>query len=343
MAQVTKYLPLDSSYFSEIKIIESVIDVGNITQDQNVCHYHQVQNIGTVHVVMVNIKSGCECHLPDYKKQLIDPYQIAWIGGCYNPSNRPGPFNHSITFEGNFKSTPEIIRIKGNVLPDSAKSSLKIVYENPWEIPVRGTYHGTFTIENTTDSKLHVDSIVGVKIENKNKIILWPNEKQTIKYTLYSSFQGMICRTIRLHYTVDNQIQQTEVLNLFTQCVDIATYLRLDYAYYYKYPDPNLELQYDRTFYDVDTLTNYGQFEITFMFKNVGEQPVQIIDIETNNDASEVYFDWDKDEYAPGESGMIQIRFERPSSQGDFTYNYTVIAKGMMHQELKIKGYVKPE
>jgi hypothetical protein len=77
----------------------------------------EVKNTGDKPLVIQNITASCGCTTPDWTKAPIAPNEKGVITAIYDPANRPGIFNKTLTVYSN--SIPEVIVlvIKGEVIP----------------------------------------------------------------------------------------------------------------------------------------------------------------------------------------------------------------------------------
>jgi len=74
-------------------------------------------NTGSVPIIIKQVKSSCGCTSPSWTKTPVAPGKTGVIRAEYNPKNRPGPFNKSLTVISNTQPTTNILRIKGTVTP----------------------------------------------------------------------------------------------------------------------------------------------------------------------------------------------------------------------------------
>jgi len=72
-------------------------------------------NKGTSPIIINQVRSSCGCTSPDWSKAPVAPGQKGYIKATFNPKNRPGPFNKSITVTANTNPAITILRIKGSV------------------------------------------------------------------------------------------------------------------------------------------------------------------------------------------------------------------------------------
>ncbi|MBN1985353.1 MAG: DUF1573 domain-containing protein [Prolixibacteraceae bacterium] len=72
-------------------------------------------NKGQVPLVLNNVRASCGCTTPGWTKEPVAPGSAGEIKVSYNPKNRPGSFNKSVTVQSNAENATVVLRIKGSV------------------------------------------------------------------------------------------------------------------------------------------------------------------------------------------------------------------------------------
>lgn len=100
-----------------IKFSETSHDFGNINEtDGKVNYSFEVTNIGKADLLITNVHTSCGCAASDWSKIPIEPREKGFVKVTFNPENRPGNFNKSITVNNNSNESPILLSIKGNVV-----------------------------------------------------------------------------------------------------------------------------------------------------------------------------------------------------------------------------------
>ncbi len=73
------------------------------------------KNEGTVPLILSNVRASCGCTTPKWTREPVAPGATGEIQVSYNPKNRPGSFNKSVTVTSNATVQTTILRITGNV------------------------------------------------------------------------------------------------------------------------------------------------------------------------------------------------------------------------------------
>ena len=72
-------------------------------------------NQGTVPLVLNNVQASCGCTTPEWTRQPVAPGQKGMIKVSYDPRNRPGSFNKSVTVQSNADNPVVVLTISGTV------------------------------------------------------------------------------------------------------------------------------------------------------------------------------------------------------------------------------------
>lgn len=72
-------------------------------------------NDGQVPLVLNNVRASCGCTTPKWTRQPVAPGKEGEIQVSYDPRNRPGSFNKSVTVTSNAENPTVVLRITGKV------------------------------------------------------------------------------------------------------------------------------------------------------------------------------------------------------------------------------------
>lgn len=138
---------------------ETVHDFGKIKEaDGTVSTTFSFTNTGSQPVIIGRVNASCGCTTPTWTKKPIVPGGKGMIKAAFDPRNRPGNFNKSITVYSNALESPIILRIKGQVEPKP--KAIEDIYRHQMG-PLRlKTNHAAFTrVYNTQTKKETVDVV----------------------------------------------------------------------------------------------------------------------------------------------------------------------------------------
>ena len=102
-----------------IVVDKKVHDFGTIKEaDGNVSAVFKITNKTKEPIVLTDAKASCGCTTPKWTKEPIAPGKQGQIKATYNPANRPGAFNKTITVSSNGSPSTLTLNIKGEVVKD---------------------------------------------------------------------------------------------------------------------------------------------------------------------------------------------------------------------------------
>lgn len=123
---------------------ETIHDFGEMKEDGGrVSYSFQFTNTGGQPLVIHNVKASCGCTSPDWTRNPIPPGGKGYVKATFDPRNRPGNFNKTVTVASNAKNPTVVLRIVGKVLPREKR--MEDIYPNVLG-PIRiETSHMAFT------------------------------------------------------------------------------------------------------------------------------------------------------------------------------------------------------
>ena len=103
---------------AEISFNETIIDYGTIENGEDGKRTFEFKNIGNAPLIFSRIFSSCGCTIPKKPEKPILPGESGLIQVEYD-TKRTGLFQKAITVNSNAKTPNIILRIKGEVLPET--------------------------------------------------------------------------------------------------------------------------------------------------------------------------------------------------------------------------------
>ena len=93
-------------------------DFGKVNEGDGAASYDfQFTNVGTTPLIIQSVKTPCDCTTPEWTKQPIRPGETGFIKVSYDVKGRPGVIDKTITVHSNSSSSPDNLRIIGEVIP----------------------------------------------------------------------------------------------------------------------------------------------------------------------------------------------------------------------------------
>lgn len=108
-------------------------DFGEIQEvDGPVTFVFNYTNGGATPLVLHNVQASCGCTTPEWTRTPIQPKGSGSIKVTFNPQNRPGSFNKTITVQSNAQNPVTTLRITGNVIqkPRTMEDEYPVIMEN---------------------------------------------------------------------------------------------------------------------------------------------------------------------------------------------------------------------
>ena len=101
-----------------MKVSSAEHDFGKFREEAGRQTYNfTVMNTGDQPLVIQNIVASCGCTTPEWTKNPIPPKGSGTITAIYDPANRPGVFNKTLSVYTNSKPEVVVLAIKGEVIP----------------------------------------------------------------------------------------------------------------------------------------------------------------------------------------------------------------------------------
>ncbi|MBR5983289.1 MAG: DUF1573 domain-containing protein [Bacteroidales bacterium] len=134
-------------------------------------------NVGEEPLVLTNVKASCGCTATDYTKEPIQKGKKGFVKASYNPQNRPGKFNKSITVTSNCEAPTTILTISGEVTP--REKSIEDYYPKDFSGLRLRTAH--LAMNNVLNTEVKTDTIGVVNMTEAPMKVTFQNVPQHIK------------------------------------------------------------------------------------------------------------------------------------------------------------------
>lgn len=304
---------------------KSAHDFGTVREDVGLVEYDFFFiNTGNIPLKIENVKASCGCTTPAWTKDDIIPGDSGFIKIQYNPLNRPGPFNKTITVTSNAEPNVSVLAIEGNVLPKPETiadefphqiGNLRFRYKilNMGNITTRDTVFRKFPVYNDGQSIIvFSERVVGpdhIRVEFEPKI-LTPGRRGNITLTYDPAIKG------ELGFSSDNII-------IFTNEKEDSNKQFNVYATVEEYFPPLREeelavapkITFDKTIHDFGSLEQGKVVDTEFLFYNEGKQDLNIRQAKAVCNCTAIKLE--KETIGPGESAKILVEFDTSAIIGN--------------------------
>ena len=337
---------------ARIEFPEKVHDFGEVPeQGGSVQHTFEFTNTGELPVEILGVQASCGCTTPSWTKEEIAPGEKGMVVAEYNPLNRPGVFNKTLTLTTSADPNPLILTIKGTVKPrprtaeddfPTAVGDLRVKY--------RGFNLGKVTTEAPVTKVFEVYNQGEKALEFKEDVLAPDHIKVTFRpKEIAPQSRGEIVVTYdvkarnELGWVSDNIVfftneAEPENRKSFSVMATIEEYFPpMTEEELAKAP----RLQLDKRVYDFRKAKEGELVETSFQITNTGKQPLNIRKTKANCGCT--VSAPEKDTLAPGESSQIKVTFNTKGRRGNQYKTITIFSNDPMAptQTVTIKGEVE--
>ncbi len=157
---------------TKMKVSETEHDFGKFKEEAGRQTFDfVVTNTGNDPLVIQNVVASCGCTTPEWTKQPIPAGGTGKVTAIYDPKNRPGVFNKTLTVYSNSKPETVVLVIKGEVIPH--EKTVEELFTFPVGSVRFESNHMAFTEVKKTEKKIRVMQLVNssdspVKVEFTN-------------------------------------------------------------------------------------------------------------------------------------------------------------------------------
>jgi hypothetical protein len=293
-----------------------------------------VMNTGNQPLVIQNIVASCGCMTPEWTKGPIPPKGTGKITAIYDPANRPGPFNKTLSVYTNSKPELVVLVIKGEVIPHD--KTIEELFTFPVGSVRFESNHLAFTNIIKNEKKIRVMQIINpdkapAKIEfegvpahltlKANPETLKPGQKGIIEGTYDATKnQGWGNVSDMVKVKVNGVVQENVYYYVSANLIEDFSHLSkedLANAPVFKLASANV---------DLGKIPGSTAKEVEFAFTNEGKSDLIIRYIRSTCGCTAVQQGTQGTGIKPGESSSIKAVFNSGSYKGKVTkaiYVYT--------------------
>jgi hypothetical protein len=293
-----------------------------------------VTNTGTDPLVIQNVVASCGCTTPEWTRQPIPAGGKGKVTAIYDPKDRPGPFNKTLSVYANTKPEVVVLVIKGEVTPH--EKTVEELFTFPVG-PVRfESNHLAFTNVKKNEKKIRVMQLINtstapVKVEfdglpphlslKVNPETIKPGQKSLVEGSYDATKnQGWGTVSDMVKIKIDGVIQE----NVFYY---VSANLVEDFSGLSKEEIANAPVfKVASTTFELGKIKGNTQNEVEFKFTNDGKRDLLIRYVRATCGCTAVQSGNQNVGIKPGESSSIKAVFNSGSYKGKVTkaiYVYT--------------------
>lgn len=314
-----------------ISFEKKVHDFGEIKEDGgSVSYVFEFTNNGAQPLVIHTVRTSCGCTSPEWTRTPIQPGGKGTVKATFDPRNRPGNFNKSITITSNAEQPTETLRIIGNVLP-RAQTVEDIYPRQMGDIRLRSS-HLSFTrvepgatksesleVINTSSNAVTVTFFrvpphITIKMEPE---ILQPGAKGSIVAQFDAGKKDDWGFVVDQVFIVLNGVQDNQ------NRISLSATIEEDYSKWDSEKMANApDILFSETAFDFGEVKSGDKVNHTFKVSNNGKSPLILRKVKASCGCTASQPD--KTTILPGETANIAVSFDTRGRNGRQNQSITV-------------------
>lgn len=326
-----------------MKVSESQHDFGTFKEEAGRQTYDfVVTNTGSQPLVIQNVVASCGCTTPEWTKNPIPAGGKGKVTAIYDPKDRPGAFNKTLSVYTNSKPEVTVLTIKGEVTP--REKTIEELYTFPVGAVRFESVQLAFTNIKKNAKKIRVMQVVNtsdapVKIEFDNipahlslKVTpetLKPHEKGLVEGTYDASKNqawGNVNDMIRIKL---NGVPQENVYYY------VSANLVEDFSSLSKEEMANAPVfKVAETTVDLGKIKGSTQNEVEFKFTNTGKSDLYVRHVRASCGCTAIQQGVQGEPIKPGASSSIKAVFNSGGYQGKVTKAIYVYVNDPVNSEV---------
>jgi hypothetical protein len=326
-------------------------------------HTFSFKNTSTTPIQLMDVKASCGCTTPKWSKETIQPGATGSIVASYDPKNRPGPFDKTITVRAaklnaqnkldSAAADIKILRIKGDIIPRSKNYADFYPFEEGnfryssnhialGDVNKKMSKTKEVTIFNQGNKPITINKVT---IDKPHITLNFKNNKQTVnpKDSMHAvivydatklSDQDWDWQHDRIYFETNDD-------TLARKTLYVSATIK---PYFSKEDSLNpAKIDFDKTTHDFGNINPTEKVETVFTFKNNGKSDLKILKSKASCGCTASQPE--KTLLKPGEASTIKVTFDPTGKKGDQHKTVTVVSNDPTKDTitLTIKAKIKDE
>lgn len=319
-----------SQDMTEILFEKVLHNFGDIREENGPVSYDfKFTNTGKADFIISDLKASCGCTTPAYSKDPVKPGKTGFIRVTYDPTNKDGGFNETVTVFANSKTKYQV-SIIGNVIPrprsilddyPTVMGALrfKVHHVSLGEIKRNSYDTGFIYAYNPTDKAItikYISTPEHIRCE-QTPIVIKPKEKRTIM-VFYSTLlqQNLGYNFDRIQLVTDDESYPEKEFIVVANVIN--NYVEMTEDQLANAP----KIEFDKKVHDFGTLKQGQVVTTEFKFTNKGKDQLVIYDTKTNCGCTASTLNQMR--FEPGESSIIKVTLDTKGKSGYIQQSVTV-------------------
>lgn len=319
-------------------------DFGTIKEvNGSVSYQFEFVNNGNAPILIKNVESSCGCTSPEWSKQPVLPGKSGFVKAIFDPKERPGRFEKTITVSSNAKTPVVILQITGSVEPKNRT----FLDDYPSELPsgIRLSLDEIALMSATKGENKSVE--VGMyNNSGKNLNISFEKVPSHIKISaepreLNAKQKGVVRASYNTAQSGEYGLSReyvTMVADGKKYQLPVSVFVEEDFSKLTpgeRADAPKMEVE--KNYFNFGEAASANIKMYTYRIKNSGKSAMKIYRFYTNDDRIEV--ELVKKELNAGESADVIVRTKRDARPGKISGVVSVITNSPDMQETKLRFY----
>ncbi len=329
---------------------EKIHDFGEIVEVEGTVEFEFIftNNSGRP-VKIITVQASCGCTTPGWSTQPIEPGKTGFVKASFDPKNRPGYFNKSLTVTTDLEGSPITLQIKGTVVEKQSLSDKSLTAANG-NLKLKnnsfnlGKVHinkaptsKEFEVANSGTGKLDfskVDVPAYIKVETPTS--LKAGERGSIKILYDAKLRnqyGFLSDKIEIHTT--DSVNPIKSFSVYATAEEFFPALTAEEQA--KAP----ALMISTYVIDFARVKKGTKVEQSIIFQNKGKQNLEIRHVQSNCTCLTVATD--KKTIKPGESVSLDWAFSTEGRTGTQNKALTIYSNDPRNpvQRVTLSGYIE--
>ncbi len=331
---------------------ETIHNFGEIKEEKGkVVHEFSFTNTGQQPLVIHNVRASCGCTSPEWSRQPIAPGGKGYVKATFDPQNRPGNFNKTITVTANTEQPNTILRITGTVSPKP--ETIEDVY--PREVgDIRlKTTHISFTSiapdENKTEEIEVIntsDKAVTISFDRVPSHITIKAEPETLQAGATGKFIASYDASKKNDwgFVYDQIFISFDGKLNYKNRISVNANIQEDFNKWSQEQKNNAaKITIDNKIFDFGTIKQGEKAKHTFYITNTGKSNLIIRKVKASCGCTAIKPE--KTVIVPGEKTSIQAEFNSAGKHGRQNKSVTVITNDPLASNvlLRVQGTVETD
>lgn len=315
-------------------------DFGNIKEVNGPVFYDfEFTNDGTAPIIVKNVESSCGCTSPQWTKQPVLPGKKGFVKATFDPKDRPGYFDKTITVFSNAKTPVIELKIKGTVegkartilddFPYELASGLRLPLEHLSMMNVKKgeTKSMAFGVFNNSGRK------VAVSFTDLPACLKMTIQPQQIDVKGQAKIQVSYNTSLKGEFGL-NEEEVTMIVDGKKYALPVSIFVEEDLSKVDPATAPVIEA--DKKYYNFG-VTSEQPVSFAYQIKNTGKASMKIHRFYAND--KRIVVEMTKQELQPGETATLTAKTQKGAEAGKVTCVISLITNCPVTPEYSLRFY----